>query len=278
MLILPRQFLTVTLCLALAGSPLPVLSQTDHTDHSDSQQASHQGGSMMQHGDGQSGGMMQHGGGDGQGGGMMRRMMRGMGDSQQAAATSGQSVMDVIAEVIQTLQANPDTDWSRINIDALRQHLVDMDRVALYAEAQASDVEAGSLFRITGPDPRTVAAIQRMVPNHAQQIERELGWDVATETTADGVNLRVVADDGQAEMIRAIGFVGFMTLGEHHADHHLMMAGGQPGSGSHGGNGQSGGMMQHGGGGGQGGGMMQHGNGQEGDNQQDHRSHQGSDR
>lgn len=245
-----RQLAALAITLGLALSPLPAYTQQDHSGHGGNDQSAHDHSGQnqsMQHDGGNASSGMQHGG-NGQGGGMMRGRRGGMGGmggmrggQQQTAATSGQSTMDVISQVIQKLQADPNTDWSRINIEALRQHLVDMDRVALYADADASDIEGGTEFRVTGPDERTVAAIKRMVPAHALQIERELGWKIATEQTRDGIDLRVTTPEAEVAMIRAIGFVGFMTLGQHHEDHHLMMAGGQPASG---GQGQGGGNQQ----------------------------------
>jgi hypothetical protein len=229
------------------------MGQQDHSGHGQSDHSSQGEETAMQHGNG------------GDGSGMMRRMRRmggsigGMGGmsgmSGDDSGSSGQSALDVISAVISQLQANPDTDWSRINIDALRQHLVDMNRVALYAQAQARDIEGGSQFTVSGDDERTVQAIKRMVPTHALQMERELDWDISSRETGNGVELQVIAN-GEAEMIRALGFFGFMVLGEHHDDHHLIMAGGQPAadSGMNHGGGTGGGHGGGNGGGGNGGG------------------------
>lgn len=187
----------------------------------------------------------QGGDGDKHGGGMMRRGMQrmaGMMGNDEGPATTGQSAFAVIREVVNTLQADPDNDWSQINIEALRRHLIDMDRVTLHAEAEASEIEGGARYRVSGDDERTIAAIQRMIPTHALQIERELAWDTSTSLTGDGVELTVQSsDEAEAEMIRGLGFMGFMVQGEHHADHHLMMAGGSPERSS----GRMGGMMGH---------------------------------
>lgn len=262
-----KRILTAALGLILSATPLLTSAQQDHAGHGNQAGQTQQGagngqhsgagggmnhgdgdGGGMNHGDGNGGGMMNHGGGNG--GGMMRRGMQRMGNAMAGGdgpATTGQSAFAVIRDVVNTLQADPETDWSRINIEALRQHLVDMDRVTLYAEAEASEVEGGARYRVTGGDERTVAAIQRMVPTHALQIERELDWDTSTDTLRDGVELTVTATaEEQTAMIRGLGFMGFMVQGEHHADHHLMMAGGSPqssGGGSMGGRNQGG--MNH---------------------------------
>jgi hypothetical protein len=235
MKIVSRTLLLQTLAVALLALPLAALGQQDHGGHGQNGHSSQASQDAMQHEDG------------GSGSGMKRRMRRMAGNMDSMggdnSGSSGQSALDVVSAVISELQANPDTDWSRINIDALRQHLVDMDRVALYAQAETRDIEGGSEFTVSGDDERTVQAIQRMVPSHALQIERELGWEISSTETRTGIELQINAGN-DAAMIRALGFFGFMVLGEHHDDHHLMMAGGQPATDS---------GMNHGGGDGHGG-------------------------
>jgi len=248
-----RKALSVTFfSLILASTPLSVFPQQGHGGHDgQGDQMQHDGGgdSTMQHGS--SGGMMHNGDGgmmnNGDSGGMMRRGMRRMQDvmgESDGPGTVGQSAFAVIRDVVNTLQADPDTDWSQVNVEALRQHLIDMDRVTLFADATVNAIEGGARYIVTGNDERTVAAIQRMVPTHALQIERELDWDTSTDRRQDGVELTIVAADReQTAMIRGLGFIGFMVQGEHHADHHLMMAGGNPQAES----GNMGGSMNHGG-------------------------------
>lgn len=209
------------------------------------------GGGMMnrngQHGDG--GGMMDHGDedggmGGGMGGGMMMQRMQNMHSNMHAGdGNSGQSAFDLISQVVDQLAANPDTDWEKVNIEALRQHLVDMNQVTLYAEVESAEVDGGARYRVSG-DGRTRDAIKRMVPTHAAQLQGEIGWRAETETMRQGVILTVTSEDpSETAKIRGLGFIGFMVQGEHHDDHHLMMAGGQPmtdGGMNHGG-------MNHGG-------------------------------
>lgn len=195
------------------------------------------GGGMMNR-DGQGGGMMDHGGEDGamgggmggsMGGGMMMQRMQNMHSNMHAGDSgSGQSAFDLISDVVDQLAANPDTDWENVNIEALRQHLVDMNQVTLYAEVESTEIDGGARYRVSG-DGRTRAAIKRMVPTHAAQLQGEIGWNTETETIRQGVILTVTSEDpAQSAKIRGLGFIGFMVQGEHHDDHHLMMAGGQP--------------------------------------------------
>src|SRR5690348_15857413 len=46
----------------------------------------------------------------------------------------GQDAFGAIAEVVQILDADPKTDWSKVNLERLRQHLIDMNEVVLRAQ------------------------------------------------------------------------------------------------------------------------------------------------
>jgi hypothetical protein len=106
--------------------------------------------------------MMQH----------QRQSMAGMHGQQQAGATPtlpGQDAFGAIQEIVRMLEADPATDWSKVNLEALRQHLIDMNEVTLKAGVAAKQIEGGLDIAVTGTG-RTLAAIQRMVPDHAQMI------------------------------------------------------------------------------------------------------------
>src|SRR5512146_836108 len=45
----------------------------------------------------------------------------------------GQAAFGAISEIVRMLEADSTTDWSRVNIEALRQHLIDMDDVIMHA-------------------------------------------------------------------------------------------------------------------------------------------------
>jgi hypothetical protein len=132
----------------------------------------------------------------------------------------GQGAFAAIAEITEVLRDDPSTDWSKVNITALREHLIDMDLVAKDASVIASPTPQGASFVITG-DGRTRQAIITMVPAHAPFLAAETGWDVVVEETDSGVTMHV---SGDATQIAALGFIGLMTIGAHHQEHHLMMA------------------------------------------------------
>jgi hypothetical protein len=141
----------------------------------------------------------------------------------------GQDAFGAIQEIVRLLEADSATDWSKVNLEALRQHLIDMNEVTLKALAAATPIEGGVRLAVTG-EGRTVDAIRRMVTAHAHEIERTHlnGWSAATEALANGVALTVTAADAkEVAHLRGLGFIGIMTSGPHHQPHHLAMARGE---------------------------------------------------
>ena len=129
------------------------------------------------------------------------------------------------------LDADPKTDWSNVDLEALRQHLIDMNEVTLKADAAPKQIDGGSEIAVTG-DGRTLGAIQRMVPAWAQTMNGQHGWTAKTESLPNGELLTVTATDPkEIEHIRGLGFIGLLASGSMHQPHHLAMAKGEFGHG-----------------------------------------------
>jgi hypothetical protein len=138
----------------------------------------------------------------------------------------GQDAFGTIQEIVRLLEADPATDWSKVNITALRGHLIDMDEVTMRARANERALNNGLEITVTGQG-RTLAAIKRMVPAHAHELA-SLGWSAKTQEIPNGVKLVVTASDPrQVIKIKALGFMGIMVQGAHHQVHHFMMAKGE---------------------------------------------------
>jgi hypothetical protein len=143
-------------------------------------------------------------------------------------ALAGQDAFGAIGEVVALLEADPVTDWSKVDIEALRQHLIDMNEVTLNAVATAKSIDGGLEIAVIGTG-RTLAAIRRMVPMHATEIDGQYGWHAQAAPLADGVLLTVTASDvKETRHIRGLGFAGLMVSGSHHQAHHLALAKGEP--------------------------------------------------
>ena len=138
----------------------------------------------------------------------------------------GQDAFGTIQEVVQMLEADPATDWSKVNIGALREHLIDMNEVTLRAVASERALDDGIEITMTG-EGRTLGAIKRMVPAHARELGR-IGWNAKADELPNGVKLTVTSTDPkQVTKLKALGFMGIMVQGAHHRLHHLAMAKGE---------------------------------------------------
>ena len=137
----------------------------------------------------------------------------------------GQSAFAAIQEIVAQLMADPTTDWSRVDIEALRQHLIDMDNVTLRAHVDVQEVEGGARFEATSEDTAVTTSIRAMVPAHAETMDGVEGWTMQAAEIPGGAALVVTGAD--RDRIRALGFIGVMTVGMHHQAHHLALAAGQ---------------------------------------------------
>ena len=138
----------------------------------------------------------------------------------------GQDAFGAIQEVVQMLESDPATDWSKVNIAALREHLIDMNEVTLHAATAERMLNNGIEITVTG-EGGTFAAIKRMVPAHVRELAN-IGWNAKAEELPNGVKLTVTASETQPlAKLKALGFVGLMVEGGHHQPHHLMMAKGE---------------------------------------------------
>jgi hypothetical protein len=179
-----------------------------------------QGGSSMP-------GPMMHGQqGTGSPMGQHAMMMGRQGGAAGQPTMPGQDAFGAIAEVVQILEADPTTDWSKVNIGTLREHLIDMNEVTLRAVATQRALDNGVEIAVTG-EGRTGEAIKRMLPAHAHELS-QIGWTIATEDMPNGVKLVVTSTDAQQVIkLKALGFMGIMVQGTHHQAHHLTMAKGE---------------------------------------------------
>jgi hypothetical protein len=136
----------------------------------------------------------------------------------------GQAAYAALGEAVRILLADPRTDWSAVDVDALRSHLVDMDDVTMRATVSKSRLANGALFHVTGVGP-VIGSIQRMTASHFAQSDFGKPWTMHVEATATGADVTVTSSNlDDAAEIYGLGFFGILTMGSHHQPHHLMMA------------------------------------------------------
>lgn len=147
-----------------------------------------------------------------------------------APALPGQDAFGAIQEIVRILEADPATDWSKVDLERLRQHLIDMNEVTLRASVRAETVPAGLRMHVTGTG-RTEQAIRAMVGPHSTELNQMPEWSAKAETIPGGVHLTVIAKDPAdaktVARIRGLGFIGLLVQGGHHQPHHLAMARGE---------------------------------------------------
>ena len=149
---------------------------------------------------------------------------------------AGQDAFAAVAEVVRILEADTATDWSRVDLEALRQHLIDMNEVTLRAAARPTQIDGGLSIEITGQG-RVLESIRRIIVAHAPTLDGLP--DFAAEATAvpTGMRLTVLAehlsDQKIIAKIRGLGFIGLLTAGAHHQAHHLALARGDAMAHSH---------------------------------------------
>jgi hypothetical protein len=165
----------------------------------------------------------------GHGGDMHAQPMRAM-QGMTAGVPTMPDAFGAIAEIVRILEADPTTDWAKVDLERLRQHLIDMNEVVLHSLVRQTPIAGGLAMEISGSG-RTEQAIRAMVVPHAAELDRMPEWSATTVIIPGGVRLTVVAKrPGDAKLlarIRGLGFAGLMTQGAHHQPHHLAMAKGE---------------------------------------------------
>ena len=135
----------------------------------------------------------------------------------------GQSAFAAIQEIVEILEADPKTDWSKVTIDALRAHLIDMNNVTLGAQVASEPIEGGMRYSVTGAGP-VGDSIRRMLLAHAATMNGVNGWRFEASAMEGGAVLTVRAPGADLRKLRGLGFMGVMARGMHHQAHHLAIA------------------------------------------------------
>lgn len=101
-----------------------------------------------------------------------------------------------------------------------------MDNVTIGAVVVVTRSGGSTRYSVSGDEP-VERSIKRIVMAHAATMNGVKGWKFVAETSDTGATLTVTPPD-QASMIklRALGFIGILTLGIHHQQHHWLLANG----------------------------------------------------
>lgn len=143
----------------------------------------------------------------------------------------GQSVFGAVQEATRRLEADSTTDWSEVDMEALRQHLLDMERVAMHVTVEEkTPTESGVQLRVRPTQDAARASLDRVLDAHPHLLRQETGWTMTVTEDGDAYILRVTTSDSQeVDKIRGLGYIGLLAYGQHHQRHHWhLVRGGHP--------------------------------------------------
>jgi len=149
----------------------------------------------------------------------------------QVLTEPGNDAFGTIQEVVRKLRENPHTDWSRVNLEALRQHLIDMDNFTKHVSVISKrNIKSGVELQVRADDEKASQSLARALSAHPRMIKQEFGWDIKVSGTGPVYRMRVTSPRPQdTAQIRGLGYIGIMALGQHHQMHHWAIAtGGNP--------------------------------------------------
>ncbi|WP_233992860.1 hypothetical protein [Salinibacter altiplanensis] len=134
----------------------------------------------------------------------------------------GQAVFGTVQEAIRALEADSTTDWSEVDVDRLRRHLLDMHHVAMHVDVvQKTPIENGVRIRVRPTKDAARAALGRVLDAHPAMLKMETGWTMDVDKGESAYTLRVTTEAPREEdKIRALGYIGLLAYGQHHQHHH----------------------------------------------------------
>ena len=149
-------------------------------------------------------------------------------NSNSVLSEAGTDPFAVIQEAIALLEANSDTDWSAVNIEALRSHLVEMQDMTLNVNVEQQPINLGFMAVITPTTDRALESMIQVLSAHPSQMKVETGWDMTVTNNNGAFTISVTTDQLlDVDKIRGLGYIGIMAYGKHHQPHHWAMASGE---------------------------------------------------
>ncbi len=154
---------------------------------------------------------------------MMNHMSK---DGKTLLLEAGNDVFGTIQEVIKKLESDPNTDWSKVNIEALRVHLADMQDMTLNIKVLSQkNIPNGIEVTIKATTPRANKALKKAFMAHPSQLKQETGWDMVVKNQNQNFTIKATTTkSNEIDKIRALGYIGLMAYGSHHQPHHWMIA------------------------------------------------------
>lgn len=147
----------------------------------------------------------------------------------QQLTEPGHDMFGTIQEVIRKLEEDPETDWSEVNLEPLRKHLLDMRDITEHVQVLVQKpIEKGIQIKIQPTRKRAKSALNRVLNAHPDQLKKETGWRMnVTKKEATYLLEVTTSQSHEISKIRGLGYIGIMAYGKHHQQHHWKLATGQ---------------------------------------------------
>ncbi len=158
---------------------------------------------------------------------------------QKMAATplkeAGNAIFGTIQETIKMLDADPKTDWEKVDLEGLRQHLIDMENFTSGVDVlEQKNIDKGVEVVIRAKSKDAHDSLSRALKAHPSMMESETGWTMGVKQDKERFTLTIETQKpAEVARLRGLGYIGVMALGDHHQVHHWLMASGSNPHGEH---------------------------------------------
>jgi len=141
---------------------------------------------------------------------------------------AGNAIFGTIQETIKMLDADPNTDWTKVDLEGLRQHLIDMENFTSGVDVLSEKkIEKGAVIVIRAKSRAAHESLLRALKAHPSMLQSETGWTMGVKQNKERFTLTIETQKPEeVARLRALGYIGVMALGNHHQVHHWMMASG----------------------------------------------------
>lgn len=151
-----------------------------------------------------------------------------MANANTILREAGTDAFATLQEAIIALEANPNTNWEKVNMEALRLHLIQMQDMTLNVNVVQKNINRGFQAVITPTIDRAVQSLTQILSSHPAQMQAETGWDMQVANNNGVFTLTVTSNNiKEIAKIRGLGYIGVMAYGKHHQPHHWAIASGK---------------------------------------------------
>ncbi|MBE8189645.1 MAG: hypothetical protein HAW58_01990 [Candidatus Thioglobus sp.] len=140
---------------------------------------------------------------------------------------AGTDAFATLQEAIRALEADPKTNWNKVNLEALRLHLLEMNDMVLNVKVRQNHISKGFAAIVTPTTDRALQSLKKVFSAHPAQMKKESGWDMKVSNNSGVFTLKITTENAsEVAKIRGLGYIGVMAYGGHHQPHHWAIASG----------------------------------------------------